>query len=128
VLLAWSRQISIMDSMVLVLGNVGARVGGMPRRPMARVSASLTQAGRRAGGAVQLPRERIQLRLGDQRVGEVGDATHPLGDGGGQRLGQPVGAVAELVELQALMTGWSNTWVTARPSALAPSITPGSGG
>jgi hypothetical protein len=42
--------------------------------------------------------ERLQLRLGDQRVGEVVGAAHPLGDGGGQRLGQPVGDVAELVK------------------------------
>ena len=53
-------------------------------------------------GAVQLPRERLQLRLGHQGIGMVVGAAHPLGDGGGQRVGEPVGDVAELVELAAL--------------------------
>jgi hypothetical protein len=39
-LAAWSRQISIIDSIELVLRNVRARVGGTPRRPMVKVSAS----------------------------------------------------------------------------------------
>jgi hypothetical protein len=63
----------------------------------------LAQAGRRAGvGAVQLPGQRLQLGLGHQQVGMVVGATHPFGDGGGHRVGQPVGDVAELVELAAL--------------------------
>jgi hypothetical protein len=61
------------------------------------------ETGRRAGvGAVQLPCQRLQFRLGHQRVGQVVGATHPLGDGGGHRVGQPVTEVAELVELAAL--------------------------
>jgi hypothetical protein len=44
----------------------------------------------------------LQLGLGHQRVGVVVGATHPLGDGGGHRVGQPVRDVAELVELAAL--------------------------
>jgi hypothetical protein len=53
-------------------------------------------------GAVQFTCQCLQLGLGDQRVGVVVGATHPLGDGGGHRVGQPVRDVAELVELAAL--------------------------
>jgi hypothetical protein len=37
-LVAWSRQMAIIDSMLLVLGSVRARVGGTPRRRMVSVS------------------------------------------------------------------------------------------
>jgi hypothetical protein len=52
--------------------------------------------------AVQLPRQRVQLGLSDQRVGVAVGSPHPLGHGGGHRVGQPVADVAELVELAAL--------------------------
>jgi hypothetical protein len=47
-------------------------------------------------GTVQLLCQCFQLGLGHQRVGVVVSATHPLGDGGGHRVGQPVADVAEL--------------------------------
>jgi hypothetical protein len=49
-------------------------------------------------GAVQRAGERFQFGLGGQWVGEVIGLAHPLGDRGGQRVGQPVGHVAELVK------------------------------
>jgi hypothetical protein len=49
-------------------------------------------------GAVQFTGQCLQLGLGHQRVGVVVGATHPLGDGGGHRVGQPVRDVAERVK------------------------------
>ena len=53
-------------------------------------------------GAVQLPGQGLQLGLGDERVGVVVGAAHALGHGRGDRVGEPVRDVAELVELAAL--------------------------
>jgi hypothetical protein len=49
-------------------------------------------------GAVQLTGQRLELGLGDQGVGVVVGAAHPLGHRRGQGLGEPVGDVAELVK------------------------------
>ena len=63
---------------------------------------AFAQAGGGPGiGAAQLARERFQVGLGDQGVELMVGAAHPLGHGRGERVGQPVGDVAELVELAA---------------------------
>jgi len=50
-------------------------------------------------GAVQFLGEGFELRFGqDRRLGPVG-RPHPVGDGGGQVIGQLVGDVAHLVRL-----------------------------
>jgi hypothetical protein len=41
-------------------------------------------------GAVQLPGQRLQLRLGDERVGVAVGGPHPLGHHRGQGVGDPV--------------------------------------
>ena len=56
-------------------------------------------------GAVQLAGQGLQLGLGDERVGVVVAAAHALGHGGGDRVGQPVGDIAQLVQLTALDRG-----------------------
>jgi hypothetical protein len=53
-------------------------------------------------GAIQLPHECLKIGLGDQRIRVAIGGPHPLGHHRGQRLGEPVGDVAELVELAAL--------------------------
>jgi hypothetical protein len=53
-------------------------------------------------GAVQLPRERLQLGLGDQRVAVVVGAPHPVGNRGPNVVRELVGDVAQLVQLAAL--------------------------
>jgi hypothetical protein len=57
-------------------------------------------------GAVQLPGQGLQLGLGDQRVGVAVGGPHPLGHGGGDGVGEPVGHIPQLVQLAAL-----NDWV-----------------
>jgi hypothetical protein len=56
-------------------------------------------------GAVQLPGQRLQLGLGDQRVGVAVGGPHPLGHGGGDGVGEPVGHIAQLMQLAALNDG-----------------------
>jgi hypothetical protein len=55
-------------------------------------------AGSTRVGAVQLSRQRLQVGLGDQRVGIAVGGPQPLG----HRVGQPVGDIAELMQLAAL--------------------------
>jgi hypothetical protein len=87
------------------LDGVGAAQGPSQGRWHAKAAdgeglgQSFTEAGCCARvGAVQLPGQCFQLGLGDQRVGMVVGAAHPLGDGGGDGVGEPVGDVAELVK------------------------------
>jgi hypothetical protein len=47
-------------------------------------------------GSLQRPRQALQLGLGQQRISQVVGHTHLLGDGRGERVGQPVSHVAEL--------------------------------
>ena len=68
-----------------------------------------------------------QVGLGEERVGGAVGGPHPLGHRGGDGVGEPVADIPQLVERQRWTTGWSNTWVTARRRALAPSITTSSG-
>jgi hypothetical protein len=56
-------------------------------------------------GAIKLPGQRFQLGLGHQRIRVAVGGPHPLGHHRGQRLGEPVADVAELVELAALDDG-----------------------
>ena len=49
-------------------------------------------------GAAKFTGERLKVGLGDQGVGVVVGAADALGGGGGQRVGEPVGDVAELVD------------------------------
>jgi hypothetical protein len=49
-------------------------------------------------GAVQGAGEPFQFGLGQERVGEVVGLSQLLGDGGAERVGQPVGDIAELVK------------------------------
>jgi hypothetical protein len=81
------------------------------------------QGGRARMGAVKLTGQRLQVGFGDQGIGVVVGTAHALGDGGGHRVGEPVGDVRSLWSWQRWMTGWSNTSPTARRSELAPSIT-----
>jgi hypothetical protein len=50
-------------------------------------------------GAMQLTGERLEFGLGDQRIGDVVGGAYALGDRGGERVGQPVSDVTELMEL-----------------------------
>jgi hypothetical protein len=94
---------AIIDSTELVDRSVRAKVGDTSRRPIVSVSASPRAARRpHPDGTVQLSGERLRFGLGDQGVGVVVGAAHALGDGGGERVGEPVGDVAALVEPAAL--------------------------
>jgi hypothetical protein len=64
-----------------------------------RLGESFTQAaGSARVGAVQLAGERFKLALGEERVAVVVGGPHPLGHGRGDRVGEPVGHIPELVK------------------------------
>jgi hypothetical protein len=53
-------------------------------------------------GAGQPPGQRLQLGLGDERVGVAVGGPHPLGHRGGHGIREPVGHIPQLVQLAAL--------------------------
>jgi hypothetical protein len=59
----------------------------------------------RRDGSAPAHGQGLQLGLGDEWVGVVVGAAQALGHGGGDRVGQPVGHVPELVQLTALDDG-----------------------
>ena len=94
----WLRTIEIIDSMQLVERSVRASAGETPRRSTVSVSVRPSRKLPAAPGmgALQLLGQRLKLRLGQDRgLGPVG-RPHPLGDGGGQVIGQLVGDVGTL--------------------------------